>query len=249
MQHFLSELIEGLVTHTNHRLQILELNSAKITPENGPLIRMLYRIAEKSSEDVAIKTINQLGISNDDILSKSVLQSIFRNLTRGLIRIGGSQTSANHAAATALETAALTFPEKFKTPLIELGVYNLARNSKQHSAQDELEFRSTFKTSLGSYKLQPKSSVKAWMNNNFLGLSYLDLIEKNMSRGLNFQHSMEEIAKSASKPNKKVNDSLARAAPTKVPPNYVNQIGKIPLFGLAFDPEVGVKYTEVPSNH
>ena len=46
---FLLELIRGMLTHSQHRPDILELNAGRVIPENGPLIRDMYILSEKAS--------------------------------------------------------------------------------------------------------------------------------------------------------------------------------------------------------
>jgi len=232
---FLLELIRGMLTHSQHRPDILELNAGRVIPENGPLIREMYILAERASIQESSNLLKSF-LSNDS-LTDAFLRSDIRRLIRNIVRVGATQQNAKLAARQSLISAMATFSEEYSKPLSELGFLPLLQTKhRTESERDQIEedIHTLARDVFSSQIINPSPELVTWLDDQFQGFSFKDLVKKYMNQGKTIQKTLEIISKNASKDNPSVTTKMAIAPRTKVTKAYESAMISYTLFRPAF---------------
>ena len=120
-------LVDGLTVHAKHRTDIIDLPENKVSgfPENGALIRNLYRYADDTLIRSSISTLKRHKIIElNTLFTEAYLSAEFRRLIRKVLRIAGSVQTANQSAILSLIDSACAFPDRDRKTLEHLKLMN-----------------------------------------------------------------------------------------------------------------------------
>ena len=230
---FLLELIRGMLTHSQHRPDILELNAGRVIPENGPLIREMYLLSESAS---IRETSNLLkSFCTNDTLTEAFLRSDVRRLIRNIVRVGATQHNAKLAARMSLFSSLDSFHKRYQPAL---GILNIDADFKKILDADEsdkplltAQLRRRFDHLFSGALNTDSKAVSSWVDDQFQGLSFQDLVEKYMTQNLTLSNSLNKISKNASTDNPHATKEMANQVPTKVTSQYKKDMMRHTLWG------------------
>ena len=233
---FLLEVIRGMLAHSHHRPDILKLNDGKVVPENGPLIREMYELTERTAEVDISRLLKSL--SKTDALTDSFLKCDTRQLIRSIVRVGATQHNLKLSARQSLVSSVLAFPERYESVLVELNIKNLVdqvviSGNKQPSEEGRL-LKKKFGTLFSSSLSDKGSLVHRWIEDQFSGLTFADLVEKYMNQQKSFEDALRIVATKSTKPNQTVSQQMANERATRVTEAYKNDRMQFDLYKPAF---------------
>ena len=120
----------------------------------------------------------------------------------------------------------------------------LKRNASDKSEKDKVlrkldkHFISVFSKPI----IQPSQETTIWLDTQFQGFSFSDLVEKNMISKGSLGDSLKRISKTASTPNSEVTEKMAAEPVTKVTSRYKSDMVQHTLFRPAFTASRLLKY-------
>ena len=243
---FLLELIRGMLTHSQHRPDILELNAGRVIPENGPLIREMYELADNASIQESNKLLTFL--NTKDVFTDAVLRCDIRRLIRNIVRVGATRHNVKRSAYQSLKSAMTVFIDRDSSSLSELGFLPLLQELKHFTSNKsekdkimkrlDVHFIRVFSQPL----IHPSQETLLWLDTQFQGFSFSDLVEKNMIQRGTLEASLNRISETSSNANSDVTKKMSQEPVTKVTSQYKNDMVKYALFRQAFTSSRLLKY-------
>lgn len=183
------------------------------------------------------------------MFSTAFLRSDVRLLIRNIVRVGATQHNAKLAARFSLLSSLETFPKRYQPVLMELNIEEDFKNILNANDEEISILRSQLKRKfdrLFSNPLNTKSNdVLNWIDCQFQGLPFQDLIEKYMEQGLIFSDSLKRVSDSASKDNPTATKNMANQKPTHVTEKYKRDMVESDLFKPAFTSSSVLRYKVV----
>lgn len=217
-KEFMLTLVDFLIIHANHRLDILEKNKGKRIVENGALIRFIYEYFDNLSVTVSDKMLYEINPS-DDLFTNAFMRSNIRNLIRSSVRIGSSQKTASISAAISLTSAIRSLPKSHKEIC---RILNIDPNDDEDDYYDELL---PIKN-----ELLNNNKIKIFVDENYLGPKFQHLFKKYSKTDIENVHDatqtnlvLRTVLEKSIKTNKSVSENAYGDKLTTVSSKYIQE--------------------------
>jgi hypothetical protein len=131
----------------------------------------------------------------------------------------------------------VTFSEEYAKPLSELGFLQLLQEKcSNESEKNKVEeaINTLARDVFSSQIINPSPELVTWLDEQFQGFSFKDLVRKYINKGKTAKETLEIISTNASKDNPLVSTKMALAPRTKVTKAYETDMMAHALFRPAF---------------